>query len=363
MEQKISAGRIQWMDRARALAILLVILTHSVEALYGEYTITWIPMSLGSNLLRMTLMGLGRLGVPLFLCLTGALILSKKFETADDLKYFYRHNVFRLFLLIEVWNLIYNFILAGTRDNFDPLSFLRCFFFLEIPDMPNMWYMPMILGLYLGLPFVAMAVQRFSARDLALPFGAVLFACSIIPTLNAFLGFHGSYKLDVLADLSLLGGLYTLYIVAGYYIAKGSLKNLGTGTVWILALGGFVFAYLTQTYTLEREYEWFFLWYNNLGVVLCGLSLFELFRRSPTRTVPAGLEKSSYNLSRWSLGLYFLHILFVKFLTPLLAATSIRRIFLWLILWVAATAGSVLITALLQKVPWVNQYVLGIKKS
>ena len=83
-------------------------------------------------------------------------------ETADDVKRFYRHNLWELFITTEIWYFImYWFIffedistgyweegLTGTL-----LGCVKTMLFLDQITMGSMWYMPMILCLYATIPF------------------------------------------------------------------------------------------------------------------------------------------------------------------------------------------------------------------
>ncbi len=59
--------RIPWLDYARAIAILLVVLVHATENLYSMKAEVLMAMSGPSFLFALTTFTLGRMGVPLFL--------------------------------------------------------------------------------------------------------------------------------------------------------------------------------------------------------------------------------------------------------------------------------------------------------
>ena len=63
--------RIPWLDSARAFAILAVLLVHATEHLYVMDAAHLNGMSPQSALFAITAFTIGRLGVPLFLFLTG----------------------------------------------------------------------------------------------------------------------------------------------------------------------------------------------------------------------------------------------------------------------------------------------------
>lgn len=70
-----TSKRIQSYDMARTFAILCVVLCHSVEFAYSN--INYMNLSEISQVFRIIFFTVGRLGVPIFLFLTGALTLKK----------------------------------------------------------------------------------------------------------------------------------------------------------------------------------------------------------------------------------------------------------------------------------------------
>ena len=71
--------RIINLDIARTFAILCVVLCHSVECVYKMNLQEWNSYSNTSNIIKIILFTIGRLGVPIFLLLTGYLTLNKNF--------------------------------------------------------------------------------------------------------------------------------------------------------------------------------------------------------------------------------------------------------------------------------------------
>ena len=69
--------RIQWLDAMRAFAALTVILCHCVENIYRLTPEVMVHFSLRSVVFAFASFTLGRIGVPLFLFITGYLLLDR----------------------------------------------------------------------------------------------------------------------------------------------------------------------------------------------------------------------------------------------------------------------------------------------
>jgi len=72
--------RIKWIDLVRAIAILLVILCHTTENIYEMKLESMTSLSLQSRIFCFASFTAGRLGVPLFLMITGSLLLPREYD-------------------------------------------------------------------------------------------------------------------------------------------------------------------------------------------------------------------------------------------------------------------------------------------
>lgn len=73
----MSKSRKPWLDIIRATAILCVVLCHSVEAFYRPVLLGQLRLSFPFWNIENLLFTVGRIGVPLFLATTGALMLPR----------------------------------------------------------------------------------------------------------------------------------------------------------------------------------------------------------------------------------------------------------------------------------------------
>lgn len=149
---KIKKDRIIYLDIARTFAIIFVVLCHSVELIYKMNLQGWVSISLNARIFKTIVFTLGRIGVPLFLFLTGYLLLNRKYDNDADIKKFYKNNLLSLIVTTEVWILIYNIFLSLYNNKpFDTYSLIKEMLFLQKVPLMNMWYMPIIIGIYILL--------------------------------------------------------------------------------------------------------------------------------------------------------------------------------------------------------------------
>lgn len=98
--------RLFYLDVARFIAIISISLNHAVNRSYENYNnqmAEFFALPFGSTLFKTFISVFSRIGVPLFLMITGVLILNKKMESASDVKRFYKHNLLSLLITTEIW--------------------------------------------------------------------------------------------------------------------------------------------------------------------------------------------------------------------------------------------------------------------
>ena len=197
-----------YLDVIRALAIISITLNHAVNRSYANYSgqmAEFYSIPLWSTLFKTSVTIFSKLGVPLFMMLTGVLIMNKKMEDANDIKHFYRHNLLRLLITTEVWYvLIYWYLVLFSGDNtvlenrgiwgaiggmFETMLFQNQITF------GSMWYMPVIMCIYTTIPFVIMAKNKLSTSKasvwLFLPLIVVYLNNMVLPMVNAILKVGG----------------------------------------------------------------------------------------------------------------------------------------------------------------------------
>lgn len=346
--------RVKNLDIARTFAILSVVLCHSIENVYANIA----RPTDTSQIFRFTLYTIGRLGVPIFLLLTGALVLQKQIEDDEDVNKFYKKNLLPLFITVEVWNVLYNIFLSFMKKDFSITEMLQNIIFLKNIDMANMWYMPMILGIYVAIPFVAKIVKTFSLKSLQLPMALTFIASILVPSINKVIQIFDIGKFEIILDLSFLGGAYGLYILIGYYINCGILKKYSCKQISLLAIGSFIITVIFQYFRCQFR-PYYFLWYDFITLFICSILLFELFTR--IKDEENIFTKITEYISKISLGIFFVNELFLKIFAPNIIKTNLNEPIKTIILFALPCTCSIIFVYLTSKIKFIKQKIYLIK--
>lgn len=352
--------RIAWFDFARTLAISLVILIHCVEEVFFPYLYGDKTATTAMTAFIYTLFTLGRLGVPIFLFLTGALLLNRDFTKDNAVIKFYKHNFLPLLLVTEFWIILYNlFNFVYYHDQITLKNILLELIFFKESSMPHMWYMYAILGLYIAIPFIALIVQNFSNK-IIWTLGALAILYNIIfPNFFDALNVLGiSPNFSCILDLSFSGGYYGIYILTGYYISKGLLKKINLKATIILFFTFIIPTIVIQmiAYKTGHQYK---VWYSFILLYLASLFLMNLLSFVKIKSEKV-IYITSY-ISQISLALYFIHIPVRLILIKYLPYTILPHPFALLTFFISVYAVSICLIYILSKNKYIKERILLIK--
>lgn len=163
--------RILWIDVVRSIAICCVVMCHAVEGYMYTLDVNFMnAISAQSRCFAIIAFTFGRVGVPLFLMISGYLLLDKSYDESACIK-FWKNKCFGLFIAIEVWIIVYNlfFIFYEGRE-LSLITLGKEMLLLKVSGMNHMWYMPMILGFYLTLPIIANALGTLGHKVIWIPY-------------------------------------------------------------------------------------------------------------------------------------------------------------------------------------------------
>lgn len=293
-------GRLLWLDHARAFAIISIVFCHVVECIYP-----WISPSYSGQFERTIYFTIGRLGVPIFLMLSGYLLLSRHQVTnLQEYMAFLKKKWVPLLICYEVWIVIYNLFLFIYRNQFDTTSFVQQLTFQRFPDFSHWWYMPMIVGMYLFIPMLSVMKQYLGKRFIEWVFFISVLVHVLFPITSR----------KILLDLSYFGSCYLTYILFGYvcflnidkikrYLINpwsrlykvdfpGRVRAVVLCLLTLVLYGVCVYVQI-RTYGKNSPY---FIWYDNPYLILCSFGLFLcfLFLNNVSSKLAIGLSMASF---------------------------------------------------------------------
>lgn len=296
-------------DLIRFIAVLLIVLCHSIETIY--YSVS--EFSFQSKIFYIVSHTLSRLGVPLFLFLTGTLLINKNFDDTENIKKFYNHNFKNLVITCEIWYLVYYFFdVVIFKRVYNFYDFIPIMFFLKQYPLSHAWYIPMIVGIYITMPFVSIIVKKYINIIKKIIYVSI-FYIFLIPFINILLSvFKINYYIPMNFNIGFGGGYYGIYIILGYLIVKrfnenikSKYKNILVGIVFLVSFLITIFI----RYKLDCDS-----WYSMFTILICSSCLFYLLLNIKISSKYKNILKT---FSILAFGVYLVHKLiidlFVKF--------------------------------------------------
>ncbi|PAR26927.1 acyltransferase [Vibrio metoecus] len=288
--------RVFFFDLLRAIAAVAVIAIH-VLAPYRD-RLGEIPFV--EWLIAVTVNGASRWAVPVFIMISGALMLSDR--RPFELRYYLERRLGKVLIPFVVWSLFYAVLSGWSSTGFD--SAITWQTVLSGPQHETYYHLGFFyyfIPLYFVIPFLQWGVQRWDSSALY-----AFVAVWLLTTMLYLLKLDGPWSHDL--------WLFSGYLPLGYLLyQKCSLKR---GSVLVIALMGLVSLYITVqavvTLSLvENEYSvgrWFS--YKTINVVLMASMVFILARAFASK-LPLSWQQGVSFVSRHSLGIYLLHPIFL----------------------------------------------------
>ena len=292
------------MDLIRTFAIVLVILLHAsieqVPAIVGvtsNVAVQWWSVNIYDSL--------SRPGVPLFVMLSGALLLQPS-KVNEPLRVFFKKRASRIALPFLFWGAAY--FAWRIFVNHETLTLYSIGQGLIWGPYIHFWFLYMLIGLYLVTPLLRVFVAHADWKLLRYALVLWLVGSSVVPLIGIFANY------DLNNNLFIFTG-YVGYFLLGIYLLKVQFRK---STVIALFLLGFIWTavgtYLI-TATIGGKQQYFF--YDNLsaGVILASVSLFLLLGSIQYGKVQKRLPRLSsllHFISINSLGIYLFHFMVLE---------------------------------------------------
>ena len=306
MEKK---SRIYSYDIIRIIAVIAVVTIHSSSPLLTESEFGSVNFTIG-NIFD----GISRLAVPLFLMLSGSLML-------DEERYLPAKKAVRsagsIFLLLIIWSALYAaafkilYPLAAHKE-IDVKAFLKAF----MNGHYHLWYLFMIVGLYLLTPVLRAFVKRENIKIVGY-FLLLTIAVYLAPIfMNVFFNIALPYKNVIKDYASNFKFTYTneflFYYLAGWFVTNCSLSKIQRRLLYCGGIAGLLIT-LVGTQLYEKNTDTFSLFYSTamLNVVIYAVAVFTFFHYSIKDKALDKTKKAVSILSSLTFGVYLIHPAFL----------------------------------------------------
>lgn len=322
---------IVWLDVVRFIAMFTVVCCHCADP-FNFYPGT--APNIGEIKLWGAIYGsVLRPCVPLFVMITGALLLPVRGDTSA----FYKKRIARVLYPFFIWSVIYNLFpwITGWLG-FSPQIILDFFpyageevmrqsfsvavkYILNIPFnfsilAVHMWYIYLLIGLYLYLPIFSAWVEKASERAKLM----FLLAWGVTLLLPYYYQFVSNYLWGTCSWNS-FGMLYAFAGFNGYLLLGHYLKNLEWSLKKTLAIGIPMFAagyavtflgfrHITALPEYTDEMLELFFTYCSLNVVMMTIPVFMLAKKVKVNS--ERMKKALANLTVCGFGIYMIHYFF-----------------------------------------------------
>ena len=291
------------VDLIKTIAIILVIVVHAaiephpiVQVMDQTEVIRWFTVT--------TYDSLARVSVPLFVMLSGALLLQP--SKLEPVRVFLKKRLIRLGLPFIFWGTAYfawRFLV--NNEAFSVNSIVQG---VLTGPYYHFWFLYMLFGLYLITP-VLRVLTRYGERKIIKYFLLLWFlGTAIVPLIVLISGFTVELKLFAVTG-------WVGYFLLGFYLAERRMRSSTLYTAWLIGFLWTILGTFAVTSLVGGHTGLFFLDYLSASVILASASIFLLL----SRISPGAFEIRFSRINRLirligqnTLSIYLLHVMVLE---------------------------------------------------
>lgn len=339
-----------YIESLRILATFAVVMIHICMTEVVNYSIdeigivNYIFYSIGYGLVRWA--------VPIFIMITGSLLLpqNKKLSEAKVIQY-----IKRMVITLLLFGTAYACIEIVFTDGLSkwylliPKALLRV---LEMKSWDHLWYLYLLIGLYIMTPFTKAALEKLDSKTLYHLIIVLYFINYIIPTVNTIFGLS-------ISKFWIAANGYYLYYLIGFYLTLP--ENMFVMNKKVLYIAGVISMLIICIW--DGIKIWFMGDYShwireaNCLIPFIAVAIFVYFKSNEPINWSTGKIGSS--ISRCSFGIYLLHPFYINILYKVVGITPRTfRICIGVpVLFIVVFLLSWITTALLKRIPLIKRII------
>jgi surface polysaccharide O-acyltransferase-like enzyme len=343
-----SNKNIIWLDNLRVLSTLAVVIIHSSVNILFKFE----KVSLEHWWVANFYDGFFRFCVPIFVMLSGALILPKE----EEIPVFLKKSFQRILLPFFFWHGVYMFFNWQVRYKGKHFDFSHGLEWVikqfQGYSSYHFWYIYMLIGLYLFIPIIGKWVRKGSERELE--YFLLIWLISLVINYADFWGFSWTVKLPYFSG-------YLGYLILGYYLR---FKEFNPKKAMVFSLVAILIGTLITLFgayyesVAANKLQGSYYLYFAPGVVLSTMGIFLFFKY---QTLEISILKPLFHfISQYSYGIYMAHILVLFYLAKLgVYHGMVHPIFGIPITAFICVFVSGIIVFFLRKIPFIGKFIAG----
>jgi surface polysaccharide O-acyltransferase-like enzyme len=258
--------------------------------------------------------------VPLFVMLSGALLLGKK-ETSGT---FFKKRFLRLIYPWVTWTIVYTIYETYTNHLHSLIQILRAF----VTSFESFWFLPMIVGIYLLTPVTRILIQSAKKREILFIILLWFMAISFFPYTRDSMAFPRQVDDGLVRQVINYYG----YFLLGYILSVSKLWKSWLLICISICIGFFwsiVNVYsLYASHSEKLVYEYFS--YISPGIVFLSIGVF-LLVFNMSGYIELKINNIGRNflilLSTLALSIYFLHGLVQRLFLQIFGKSNLFHIY------------------------------------
>lgn len=304
------------------------------------------------------------IGVPLFVMISGALMLNPSHDSS--IKNLYRHHILHLATAYIAWLLFYNivdYIKANAAFSWETFKAEVLIDTLLGKGMYHMWFLPMILGLYVLTPVIK---QMITSRKLCEYFLVLYFIFNLFYATIFKFSVPYTEIVDSLFSrlpMKMLEG-YIGYYVLGYYLDTyfTSIRKRSFYAILMLGVTNFLWEVTVCNRESATSGELSTILNDPLtvNVFFAALAIFLLLRQLFKNINTEGFfYRICRGLGRYSFGVYLIHPLFLTWLTEHQITTLLLPVPISIPLMILLVVSvSYVFVWILSRIPIIGKYIV-----
>lgn len=295
---------------------------------------------------------IARICVPLFFMVSGIFLIKQEYNRQ---KYFKRIKKY-LYILI-FWSIIYYLINNKFRITNLSSTIINSMLNANMTSR-HLWFMYAIIGIYIALPFIQSMCKNLTKEqeNIFLVLWAILSGCAVIyvPLARIITNTNAdiSYPIPIINSAYYLGYFISGHILYERFKEKKASKNQNIYLFCSYILSTLIT--ILPTYFISISQNKVFepmMWYRSIFNIIATSSIFILVITNENKIKnPIILQ-----LSKYSFGIYLIHIIYLKLIKNYINIISVNPIFSIPIITIVIYILSLLSCIIIKKIPLIKK--------